>query len=1281
MAGPVLLVHDDVSVIAPAKRLLQREGIDSVLVTNAADAVISFGDLTPPVVVIAPEVDGDRGASIYQEIRAHPKGASTRFVMLGHAIPEAPEAVVVSLPLDGQKLLEAVERALEGDDVSSAWHLAEPGDSPPSEPPKLLAETLFEDEPAEPPVEEAKSPPLDDMLFGNTPAESVTEDTVVDELPPMPVLADDAPPAQTGPKELEDKLFGDLGAKDEGESQLSESLFADVSAEPSADQLADEILQEPTGTRAAPPTSVRDTQKTPTVEDGEESQTRAREIGRMAAAAAAREAERLAELEIRQGALAEPAPLEEPQAELPPFEPIVPEPDPRQPIEAVAPPPESEPEPEPAEEPEVAAPIPEPEPEPAEEPEVAAPIPEPEPEPAEEPEVAAPIPEPEPEPAEEPEVAPPIPEPEPEPAEQTPSESAKTRRIEPAEVEELRRAAEEAERAAREQQGLLEAQAREATERRQQAERTAEELRKEVEARWAKNELELEALAQANVVAQEEEQRALAERQKLEAEAEAIAQRTEASRRRALDAGRKVREETERAEKLKKQADEQERRLQATRQKEEEERRRVEELERATTQEGQQVALRLEQARQKEGAERQALEAEAQRAHELERATEEHQQRLEAVRAGEEEQRRQMDELRRATDEEEQQAAAGRERLEAEAQDLARRREEAQRRLELAQQKLEAEAGQADVLMQAAEEQRRRVAALRAREQAEQKKIDDLRQAAIDEERRVAEEAERLEKEAAELTRRREEAQQQAAEAREKTVLESAELARRREELKKQAEETRSRLDAERAAIEEEEEKVRELTAAAERELQERAEAAHRERELREAEVRRAQEEREKQQAAIQLAEEAARLELEAQKAREEAARKLREQADAKRVRTLPSGKWRGPLRVTELAPAPEAANDPSVERPAVEPGSPVDPGEGFKTTPPALPTEPPFAPRGTLAQLDAASLVCKAFDARLTGRVDIAGSDAQRTLWFEEGRLVAAASSSLMERLEDVALRAGLVTAAQHHALRVSEEKLARRLAMQMVELGYIRPSELYPLVRKRVTEVAFSVFLDESSAYVFTPESPPAEERVVLPMHPYALATEGVRRKLSTPRLWARLGGPATLLRPKSQGFELDYFGLSAKEKRLAAMVDGLRTVEEILFEGGLEEAAALKVLYALAAAGAVEIAVLGRTARPTSPREAARLDLSRVAEKYNQIVAGDYFQILGLRRDASGYEVREAYERLSREFSTERFVGLEDPVLAGRLDEIGRGLAEAADVLTDDPVREEYARSLQD
>jgi hypothetical protein len=133
----------------------------------------------------------------------------------------------------------------------------------------------------------------------------------------------------------------------------------------------------------------------------------------------------------------------------------------------------------------------------------------------------------------------------------------------------------------------------------------------------------------------------------------------------------------------------------------------------------------------------------------------------------------------------------------------------------------------------------------------------------------------------------------------------------------------------------------------------------------------------------------------------------------------------------------------------------------------------------------------------------------------------------------------------------------------------------------------------------------------------------------------------------------------------------------VEELIFASGLEPPAAVKLLHGLQAAGAVEVL-------PGEPPDASRepelqIDLARVAEKYDQARHGDYFEILGVDREATTYEVRAAFERLAREFHPARFAGIQDAALPGRLEEIGRMVAEAADVLSDDHTRRAYALNL--
>jgi hypothetical protein len=75
------------------------------------------------------------------------------------------------------------------------------------------------------------------------------------------------------------------------------------------------------------------------------------------------------------------------------------------------------------------------------------------------------------------------------------------------------------------------------------------------------------------------------------------------------------------------------------------------------------------------------------------------------------------------------------------------------------------------------------------------------------------------------------------------------------------------------------------------------------------------------------------------------------------------------------------------------------------------------------------------------------------------------------------------------------------------------------------------------------------------------------------------------------------------------------------------------------------------------------------------------GDYFELLGLARDASGTDVRQAADRLARELGPEG-VG---PELAGalgpRLETLRAVVAEAARVLGDDRLRARYAAALSE
>jgi hypothetical protein len=291
---------------------------------------------------------------------------------------------------------------------------------------------------------------------------------------------------------------------------------------------------------------------------------------------------------------------------------------------------------------------------------------------------------------------------------------------------------------------------------------------------------------------------------------------------------------------------------------------------------------------------------------------------------------------------------------------------------------------------------------------------------------------------------------------------------------------------------------------------------------------------------------------------------------------------------------------------------------------------------------------------------------------------VVGAASNAPGERVEEVALRLGLLTREQHRQVAGTAAALAtRRAALLLLERGYVKPAELTALVRRRTDEVVFGVFGESGARFRWAPEAVPADERIAPDRPPLALAVEGVRRRWLAPRTDAVLGGPATLVTPVHGAPTATELGLSAEERRALTLADGLRTLDELIAASPLDPLSARQLLAALVLTGALSVRVV-QAGRPAA-QVAAAIDLARVKEKHEQARRADYFTILGIGRVGTPHEAREAADRLLAEFDPRKLAGSGDEGLTARLEEIRRVVSDAREVLADDALRAEYLRGL--
>ncbi|HET6440323.1 MAG TPA: DUF4388 domain-containing protein [Anaeromyxobacter sp.] len=377
--------------------------------------------------------------------------------------------------------------------------------------------------------------------------------------------------------------------------------------------------------------------------------------------------------------------------------------------------------------------------------------------------------------------------------------------------------------------------------------------------------------------------------------------------------------------------------------------------------------------------------------------------------------------------------------------------------------------------------------------------------------------------------------------------------------------------------------------------------------------------------------------------------------------------------RVAALrTPPPDA--EPPPGRAELDVAPPPEPGEPTRIPPP-----PPQLRAGDLSEIPAPRLLSLAARARLGGRIDVQGEVA-RSLYFEAGRVVGVLSADPSERLEEVALRTGLITRDQHRQIAQAAAALpSRRAALLLLERGFLKATELTSLVRRRTEEVVFGVMSDEGARFRWAAVEVPPEERTALERGALALAVEGVRRRFLAQRVDALLGGAATLLAPMVGAPGAAELGLSPEERRIVSLADGLRTLDEIVQASPLDALSTRQVLAALVLVGALSIRVL--QAGRVGGQAAVAIDLARVKEKLEQVRRADYFTVLGVGRLCTPHEVREAADRLLTEFEPGRFAALPDEGLPARLAEIHQVVRDAREVLSDDRLRDEYLRGLGD
>ncbi|HSN69189.1 MAG TPA: DUF4388 domain-containing protein [Thermoanaerobaculia bacterium] len=231
------------------------------------------------------------------------------------------------------------------------------------------------------------------------------------------------------------------------------------------------------------------------------------------------------------------------------------------------------------------------------------------------------------------------------------------------------------------------------------------------------------------------------------------------------------------------------------------------------------------------------------------------------------------------------------------------------------------------------------------------------------------------------------------------------------------------------------------------------------------------------------------------------------------------------------------------------------------------------LAVQGDLSVVAVADVLTFVAMIRRSGKLAFTRGDQRRVIYWNRGEVVFATSNSVDHSLGQFLLRNGKITQEQFDESR-NRMAADTRHGKILVQMGAISPKDLWWGVKNQVLEIIYSLFTWEDGEFTFHESDEQIRERILLSLNTSSIIMEGIRRLDERALIQERITSLDTVYAPVA-GAEghLHELDLEQDEAALFHLIDGRRTIRDLIRSSELTEFETLRILYQLATARVIE------------------------------------------------------------------------------------------------------------
>jgi len=249
--------------------------------------------------------------------------------------------------------------------------------------------------------------------------------------------------------------------------------------------------------------------------------------------------------------------------------------------------------------------------------------------------------------------------------------------------------------------------------------------------------------------------------------------------------------------------------------------------------------------------------------------------------------------------------------------------------------------------------------------------------------------------------------------------------------------------------------------------------------------------------------------------------------------------------------------------------------------------------------------------DDQKTGVLKVRNEDKEIRVYIKDGQIIYATGSQNTDRLGHFLISKGTISQEQLQEALKKGKAEKKALGKILLEKGILTLQNLKEIIHQQIEHLIFNLFLWDHGEFEYNDAALNLKGMIVAKINVVGLLLEASRRIDEISIFKKHIPNDMLTYRITGKVIDQDEITLNSVELKILGLVDGQRSIRQVIRDGAFDEYSAYKILYSLLSSGLIESTKTQPEQAATEPIEESK-DYSTIIAAYNNILQ-DLFRSL--------------------------------------------------------------------